>query len=108
MNIYILLTQTAELIGQGYPLIMAIPAGTDSAEQVLPFQYTIGMHDLGYPELVITGLPVAEGQEVLMKLLTDFQTQGVLRSLGYNFNLLDRQIAKVVRIENSPALPAAA
>ena len=104
MNTGILVAKTDDFVSRGAPLIMAIQPCVDNQDGALPFQYTIGMHDLGYPELIITGLPMEEGHAIFMNLLGDFKKRGVAHCLGFNFNLLDTQITKVVRIENNAQL----
>lgn len=99
-----LIRKADECINNGIPLIVHIFPCNEDDECDLSYSYTVGMHNLGYPELIITGLDGNIAHNILMNLLVDFRLNGVRNATGLNNDIIENYPAKVIRIANTESV----
>ncbi|MBU9763038.1 DUF4262 domain-containing protein [Mycobacterium sp. TNTM28] len=65
-----------------------------------PFAYTVGLHDRGLPELLITGLPPDVSTRVLNSLAHMIVDDGIVLGPAMHIDYQDRFLIEVVEVEN--------
>ncbi|GFG98639.1 DUF4262 domain-containing protein [Mycobacterium timonense] len=65
-----------------------------------PFAYTAGLHDLGLPELLITGLLAEVSGRVLNSIAHMIVDDGTLLAPGMHIDYQDRFLIEVIEVEH--------
>ncbi len=65
-----------------------------------PFAYTIGLHDLGLPELLMTGLPPRTVHRVLNSIAHLMVDDGTVLAPAMHIDYEDRFLIEVVEVEH--------
>ncbi|MGV0837033.1 DUF4262 domain-containing protein [Mycolicibacterium thermoresistibile] len=65
-----------------------------------PFAYTIGLHQFGQPELLITGLPAQPAARVLNSIAHMIVDDGTVLAPAMHIDYQDRFLLEVVEVEH--------
>ncbi len=65
-----------------------------------PFAYTIGLHALGLPELVITGLPPQQSARVMNSIAHDVVDHGTVLAQAMHIEYQSELMLEVVEVEH--------
>lgn len=68
-----------------------------------PFAYTVGLHDLGLPELLMTGLPADVATRVLNSIAHMSVGDGTVLAPAMHIDYQDRFLIEVVEVEHPDA-----